>query len=123
MARPKKVIDVKLVEKLAAIHCTIAEIADICEVSRDTIERRYAALIAKARAEGKMSLRKYQWEAVKKGNVSMMIWLGKQLLDQRDSFEPPPAEAPVDTKAEVVIRWVDEDEPGDAAADATTKKV
>ncbi len=94
MARPKKVIDEKLVEKLAAIHCTIAEIADICGVSRDTIERNYAALITKARATGKSSLRRHQWEAVKKGNVSMMIWLGKQILDQKDT--PDPVKPPVD---------------------------
>jgi len=28
-----------------------------------------------------------QWEAAKKGNVTMMIWLGKQLLGQRDQME------------------------------------
>jgi hypothetical protein len=32
----------------------------------------------------KISLRRQQIETAKKGNVSMLIWLGKQLLDQSD---------------------------------------
>ena len=32
----------------------------------------------------KIPLRRQQIETAKKGNVSMLIWLGKQLLDQSD---------------------------------------
>lgn len=84
MARPRKPIDADLVEKLAAIHCTLDEIALICGCSHDTIERRFASIIAKGKATGKTSLRKLQWESAQKGNVVMQIWLGKQILGQKD---------------------------------------
>lgn len=87
MARPKKIIDQSLVEKLAMIHCTIEEIALVCECSRDTIERRFAAIISKAKAKGKTNLRRIQWEMCAKHNATMVIWLGKQILDQSDQVQ------------------------------------
>src|SRR5882672_7305680 len=33
---------------------------------------------------GKVTLRRWQWASAKAGNVTMQIWLGKQLLKQRD---------------------------------------
>ena len=36
---------------------------------------------------GKISLRRAQFEKAIGGNVAMMIWLGKQHLDQRDKIE------------------------------------
>ena len=41
MARPKKKIDPEVIDRLAAIDCTIDEIASVCGCSRDTIERRF----------------------------------------------------------------------------------
>jgi DNA-binding response OmpR family regulator len=35
----------------------------------------------------KVSLRRQQIEAAKKRNPTMLIWLGKQLLEQRDKIE------------------------------------
>lgn len=84
MARPKKKIDQSLVEKLASIHCTMAEIASVCDCSVDTLERRFAEAIKKAKDKGKSSLRRLQWESAQKGNNTMLIWLGKQILGQRD---------------------------------------
>lgn len=84
MARPLKEIDESLVEKLASIHCTMEEIASVCDCSVDTLERRFAELIKKAKDKGKSSLRRHQWESAQKGNVTMLIWLGKQLLGQTD---------------------------------------
>lgn len=33
------------------------------------------------------SLRRMQWSKAKEGNVTMMIWLGKQVLGQKDRVE------------------------------------
>ena len=33
------------------------------------------------------SLRRWQYEKAKDGNVAMLIWLGKQLLGQRDRID------------------------------------
>lgn len=84
MARPRKKLDADLIKKLAHIHCTVDEIASICGCSKDTLERRYMDVINEGRASGKSSLRRLQWEAAQKGNATMQIWLGKQILDQKD---------------------------------------
>lgn len=89
MARPKIEIDEALVRKLATIHCTMNEISAVVGCSVDTLERRYAELIKKGKNEGKSSLRRLQWEAAQKGNTTMLIWLGKQILAQRDVIEEP----------------------------------
>lgn len=89
MARPKLEIDEKQVHKLAAIHCTMEEIASVVGCSVDTLEGRFSEVIKKARSEGKASLRRYQYLAAQGGNTAMLIWLGKQLLAQRDEPAPP----------------------------------
>jgi hypothetical protein len=82
MGRPRLKIDAATVEKLAQIGCKNEEIADHFGCSTDTIERRFAGELTKGRADLKMSLRRWQLESAKKGNVVMMIWLGKQILGQ-----------------------------------------
>jgi hypothetical protein len=84
MARPRLELDEDQIEKLAAIMCTMEEIASVVECSVDTLERRYAEVIKRGRERGKMSLKRKQYETAMKGNVSMLIWLGKQHLGQRD---------------------------------------
>ena len=89
MARPKLQLDENIIEKLAAIHCTMEEIASVCNCSVDTLERRYAELIKRAKDKGRSSLRRLQWENAQKGNVTMQIWLGKQTLGQTDKVIDP----------------------------------
>lgn len=84
MARPPIEIDGEQVYKLAQIGCKTKEIAAYFGVSDDTITRRYAAELEKGRSELRMSLRRWQLESAKKGNVVMMIWLGKQMLGQQE---------------------------------------
>lgn len=69
---------------MALIGCTVSEIAAVAGVSKDTIERNFAAQLALGRERGKRSLRRMQWKSAKSGNVKMLIWLGKQLLGQSD---------------------------------------
>lgn len=87
MARPKLNIDPNLVEELAGIGCKNKEIAVIVGCSTDTLEGRFSAELEKGREHLKMSLRRWQLEAAKKGNVVMLIWLGKQMLQQTDKVE------------------------------------
>ena len=92
MARPKIDIDFDMVKKLCAIQCTGQEIADVLDVSYDTLERRvkevyrisFADYIKKHSANGKMSLRRKQHEVAMNGNTTMLVWLGKQYLGQTD---------------------------------------
>jgi hypothetical protein len=84
--RPLAVVDAKLVENLAGIGCPNSEIASIVGVSVDTLARRFAEDINKGRNGGKTRLRKKQIELALAGNVTMLIWLGKQMLGQSDQI-------------------------------------
>lgn len=87
MARPKIDIDAKLVTTLAQLGCSLLEMADHFGCSHDTIERRFASEIAKGRSDLRMNLRKWQLKSAQNGNVVMQIWLGKQMLGQKDKEE------------------------------------
>ena len=84
MARPEKYIDEDLLKKLCTILCTDVEMAAILSVSVDTLNRRYADKIKEWKEGGKMSLRRAQYQLAMKGNMGMLIWLGKQHLGQSD---------------------------------------
>ena len=87
MARPRLSIDPAQVEELAAIMCTQAEMATVLGCSVKTLERRFGRAIEKGKARAATSLRRKQWQLAEKGNVTMLIWLGKQYLGQRDRLE------------------------------------
>ena len=87
MTRPKKAIDARQVEKLAAIGCTNVEIADVFAVSEGTIRNRFYENLAKGRTQLKQKLRRKQMAVAMKGNVAMLIFLGKQYLEQSDKQE------------------------------------
>jgi AraC-like DNA-binding protein len=90
--RPKIPIDFELVDNLAKIFCTGEEIASVLNVSYDTLSRRvtedfkltFADYIKSKVGEGKASLRRLQYKAATNGNTSMLIWLGKQYLEQTE---------------------------------------
>ena len=87
--RPKKVIDYEAVAKLAALQCTQEEIASFLGVSVDTLTRdpKFCGTYKEGIERGKMSLRRHQWRALEEGNPTMLVWLGKQYLRQRDKFD------------------------------------
>lgn len=79
-------------EKLCQIQCTIEEISGWFHCSVDTIERwckrtykvKFADIFEQKRQGGKVSLRRAQMQAALAGNITMLIWLGKQYLGQSD---------------------------------------
>ena len=84
--RPKKEIDYEMVGKLATIQCTQDEIAEILDISTRTLQRdlEFCRVYKKNTEVGRMSLRRFQWRSAEKGNTSMLIWLGKQYLEQKE---------------------------------------
>lgn len=84
---------ISIIEGLARIQCTKEEAAAVLKVCEDTFEKflgdheKAAEAWASGRPNGKASLRRMQFEAARKGNTTMMIWLGKQYLGQRDRNE------------------------------------
>ena len=87
MARPQKPADAELIGDLAGIGCTMKEIAILTDLSEDTLNRRFAGVIEKGRENSRSSLRRMQYKAAEAGNITMMIWLGKQMLGQKDKTE------------------------------------
>ena len=85
--RPEINIDASEVEKLAGIGCTNVEIAEFFGCSEGTIRGRFCENLKKGRAGLKKRLRKKQIEIALGGNVSMLIWLGKQYLGQKEKAE------------------------------------
>ena len=98
--RPRVEIDMELLAGLARIHCTREECATVLGVSEKTITRRlreetgegFDRFYKKHGAEGRVSLRRAQFDLAigdpDNGippHPTMLIWLGKQWLGQRDT--------------------------------------
>lgn len=111
--RPKLIIDYGIVEKLALIQCTEAEISEFLGVSVRTLQRNkeFCRIYKKGLEDGHSSLRRLQWKTAEgeylakriiytnrdgsqreeeifaSPNPTMLIWLGKQYLGQVDKQE------------------------------------
>jgi carbamoylphosphate synthase small subunit len=75
LARPKKEIDLKQVESLAALQCTDEEIAAVLGVDVRTITRKksqkhsgFVQAYKRGKEKGKTSLRRQQWKAAQGTN-------------------------------------------------------
>ena len=85
--RPPMELDVKMLEALAERGLTQADCAAVLGCSVDTIQRRYLAEYQIGLQKCCASLRRKQFELAQAGNVTMLIWLGKNLLGQADKTE------------------------------------
>ena len=97
-SKPMSEKDFDQLVNMIRIQCTAQEICGILGMSEDTLGRRiaerniegvknFADLYKKHSGEGKASLRRMQWKAAEAGNPTMLVWLGKNVLDQRDKVE------------------------------------
>lgn len=86
--RPKAELkyDMALVKDLASIFCTQQEIANIMGVSVRTLQRNaeFCHIYAIGIDNAKSNLRRAQMKLALSGNASMLMWLGKQYLNQRE---------------------------------------
>jgi len=88
--RPRVEFDLTQIEGLGSIMATHEEIASVMGCSVSTVQDRmkgdedFSMAYKKGQAGGKLSLRRAQQQAVGRGNITMMIWLGKQWLGQKD---------------------------------------
>gem|GEM_PF-489378 len=91
--RPPVQIDLIQLEKMCHINATQRELAAFFNCSVDTIQNRakddpaFAAAMERGYCGGWSSLRRKQMEVALDGNPTMLIWLGKQLLGQRDNLD------------------------------------
>jgi AraC-like DNA-binding protein len=106
LGRPKIDIDAEQFRKLCGLQCTLSEISSYFECSEDTVERwckrtfkmSFESLFDKYSGPARISLRRKQYAVAMGGDRTMLIWLGKQYLNQKDKEEMQP-----DKKVEVTI--------------------
>jgi hypothetical protein len=89
MARPESKIDLVELEKLCGMQCTDEEIAAFFGVSTRTVERRrrverFHEVMERARAKGRVSVRRNLFRLASNGNVAAAIFLAKNLLGYWD---------------------------------------
>ena len=93
--RPRTRLNYKTLKPLCEILCTGEECAAIMEIDYEVLNNNLKAdghggfkdYFKKYSSEGKSSLRRKQFLSALDGNVTMLIWLGKQHLDQKDKHE------------------------------------
>lgn len=113
MARPRKEINFETLQKLCSICCTKDEICSFFGIHEETLTARiqeeygigFSDYYKKESANGAMSLRRAQFKVALGDekrkippNVTMLIWLGKNILKQSDRIEHLPATGPSTTK-------------------------
>ena len=117
MGRPRIQFDLDEVEKLGILQCTYEEVAAFFGCHVDTITQRmkqkaFSEAFTKGRDNGKSSLRRAQYRAAINGNVSMMIWLGKQWLGQKDKQEiGGPDGGAIPFEGAIVVKWPSREKP------------
>ena len=79
-----KLTDNEVVQKLAGCGLTNKEIADVMNITEHTVKSNFDIFLTKGRVNLKERLKRKQISVAMSGNVSMLIWLGKQYLDQKD---------------------------------------
>ena len=93
MGRPPIEFDLKQVKMCGYFHATYETMADLFGCSVDTIRRNmqddegeFCKAFKTGNSQGKMKLSEAQWHcAITKHNATLLIWLGKQYLGQRDA--------------------------------------
>ena len=101
VGREKRIVPPDEVYKLAEIGCTNKEIAEWFMIKEDTLQYNFCDYLTKARTGMKRRLRAIQLQTALQGNVTMLIWLGKQYLGQTDQ--------PMNTDANQPLPWSDDD--------------
>lgn len=112
----------KQVEQFGSLAATHEEMANWFGCSVRTIERYMAdedspfcRVYKKARSKFNQSLRRMQIRSAEDGNATMQIWLGKQMLKQRDVSKLELAgdqDKPIKTESKIDIVGVAKDLKG-----------
>jgi len=95
-------MSLEAVEQLSRLNCTDREIAAFFRVTPAAVTQRkqrdpqFAEAIERGRQLGCLSIRRAQMRLLNKGSAQIAIWLGKQLLHQRDKVDYQAEESPVE---------------------------
>ena len=95
VGRPQKQIDYVALEGLCKIQATGEECAAILDISYINLNKKlkedghdgFVGYYKKYSAGGRASLRRKQMQVALSGDNTLLIWLGKQYLEQKDKLE------------------------------------
>lgn len=93
--RPEKQIDKEQFEKLCGLQCTIEEFCCYFDCTDKTLAKwckktygcGFSEVFNIKKGAGKISLRRKQFEVAIAGNPTMLIWLGRNMLNQTDRID------------------------------------
>jgi hypothetical protein len=93
MGRPRKEIDFVQFEKLCGLQCTEPEICSFFGINTDTLCTRckeqygktFKDVYAEKSQSGRIAIRRAQMQAALAGDKTMLVWLGKNMLGQKDA--------------------------------------
>jgi len=86
VGRDKTVVPPEQVYELAALFCSDKDIANFFGIKEDTLRYNFAAELIKGRENLKISLRRAMIKnAIANENVTMQIWLSKNILGMSDN--------------------------------------
>ena len=84
--RPRKNLNAEAVSRFIGQGFTVEWVANYLGCSRDLLYDQYSDALRKGRALRNGCLQRAQFlSAVRDGNVTMLIWLGKRWLGQTDN--------------------------------------
>ena len=87
MGRPRIILDESLIERFIGRGYTVEYVADYFDVNPDTLYANYSESLRKGRVFRNSCLQAKQLQTAMKGDRTMLIWLGKQWLGQKDQIE------------------------------------
>jgi len=76
--------EIEQLKMMVEVGATQAEVAEYFGISQPTVSTKFGHHFAHGMAKQKISIRRQQMRAALDGNTSMLIWLGKQVLGQRE---------------------------------------
>jgi hypothetical protein len=88
---PEKKINLKELEKLCMMQCTDEEIAAFFDLSRERFVKHHKKkpeiieVMERGKAKGRASLRRAQFSKAMSGHPALLIWMGKQILGQKET--------------------------------------
>jgi hypothetical protein len=80
-------LDEELIARFIGKGFTVQYVADYFDVHIDTLYARYSDALRKGRSFREGCLQAKQFHKAMKGDTTLLIWLGKQWLGQRDKIE------------------------------------
>ena len=87
LPRKEPEIPVAKIKELAEVGCTDEEIGIICGLDDATIARNFAPLLKEGRANMRQSIRHSRLQRARDGSDTMLIWLGKCVLHQKEKTD------------------------------------